>query len=340
MKIETLNASSYEDYEKFLLSQEHSLFYHSVRYKNFLEDLLDCESKYFLAYENNEIVAALPLMIKNGLLGKVVNSLPYYGSNGGVLSKNQTYSKILLSEYNHFISEENIVSATYIENPLEKNENIPFHNSTDTRTGQFTFIDCFENFEEETFKRISGNRRNEIRRAQKHGVKVFEENDRLEFICLTHQNEMKEKNRKYKSEYFFDKIKKHFIPGEDYKVFIAYLDDKPIAGLLMFYFNRVAEYFTPVIISNARIYQPMSLILYHVFIDAMRRGYKWLNWGGTWLSQEGVYNFKKQMGAVDRPYNYHIKINKPEILKLDPADILSMYPDFYVFNFNDRSLIK
>jgi hypothetical protein len=340
MKIEILKESLYGSYEKFLESQDSSLFYHSIKYKNFLEDFLGCQSRYLLAYDRDEIVAAFPLMIKEGVFGKVVNSLPYYGSNGGIISKSKLFSDQLMEEYNQFIAESDIVSAVMVENPLSGERLVPRHNMRDERIGQFTNIKCSENFEEEIFKRISGNRRNEIRRARKNEVEVFEENEQLDFIRRIHQNEMKEKNRKYKTDDFFNKIEKHFVAGKDYKVFIARRNQEPIAGLLMFYFNKVTEYFTPVVIANERIYQPMSLILYHAFLDAMSRGYEWFNWGGTWLSQEGVYNFKKQMGAQDFPYNYYIQINNPDILQKDSGEILSMYPDFYVFNFSAPVLTK
>lgn len=340
MKIEILDKARYEEYERFLLSCEHSLFYHSTKYKDFLEDLLGCESQYLLAYDKDKLVAALPLMIKNGSLGKVVNSLPYYGSNGGIIGKSNIVSKDLLTEYHSIINQKDILSSTMVENPLDKQIIIPTHNSTDMRIGQFTEIECNNDFEGETFKRISGNRRNEIRRAQKHGVEVAEENDELDFIRIAHQDEMKKNNRKYKANKFFDKVRTHFTKEVDYKIFIARRDQRPIAGLLMFYFNKVAEYFTPVVLEDARIYQPMSLILYNVFLDAMKRGYKLINWGGTWVSQEGVYRFKNQMGAKDYPYIYYTQVNNPDILQKDHADILSMYPDFYVFNFNNSSVLK
>ncbi len=337
MRLETLTKNKYEEYENFLLSQEYSLFYHSTKYKDFLEDILECESKYLLAYDDDDkLVAALPLMIKEGSLGKVINSLPYYGSNGGVVSESETASKILYDEYHDMIKQRDILSATIVENPLNKQKNIPLHNSTDVRIGQFTNVECDDPCEEAIFKIVSGNRRNEIRRANKHGIKVSEENDALDFIKLTHQNEMKKNNRKYKADEFFSNIEKFFTKGLDYKIFIARQQQEPVAGLLMFYFNKTAEYFTPVILENARIYQPMSLIIYHVMLDAMKQGYKHINWGGTWISQEGVYRFKNQMGAKDYNYSYYTQINNFDILQCKPEEVLTMYPDFYVFNFNSK----
>ena len=340
MKIEILDKFRYAEYEEFLLSNEHSLFYHSTRYKDFLEDLLGCESRYLLAYENGKIVAALPLMIKDGPLGKVVNSLPYYGSNGGVISNNTIFTQALFNEYNRFIASSNVSSATVVENPLNLLGTPPAHNMKDQRIGQLTSIGGYKNHEEAIFKIIDGNRRNEIRRAQKHEVTVIEDNFQIDFIRSVHQNEMKKHNRKFKTDDFFSKIHKYFEPREDFKIFIAYRENRPVAGLLMFYFNKTAEYFTPVVLEQERIHQPMSLILYHALLDAMKHNFKWFNWGGTWLTQKGVYRFKKQMGSADYPYQYYTYIKKQGILDKSPEEILELYPDFYVFNFNKQVMTQ
>ena len=42
----------------------------------------------------------------------------------------------------------------------------------------------------------------------------------------------------------------------------------------------------------------MALILNKAFDDAKMKGYKYWNWGGTWLSQKGVFRFKKKNGEL------------------------------------------
>ncbi len=89
IRIEKLNAETEKDYAKFLLDVPDSLLYHSLSYKNFLKQILtDARDQYLLAYENEKLVGALPVFIKYGALGTVVNSLPFYGSNGSFILKN------------------------------------------------------------------------------------------------------------------------------------------------------------------------------------------------------------------------------------------------------------
>ena len=120
MRIEILNEALYFKYEEFIKSFEYGLFYYSIKYKDFLEELLQCKSNYLLVIDKDEnIQAILPLMIKEGKFGKIVNSLPYYGSNGGILSRNNQAFEFLLNEYNKISNE--VAGSTYITNPLQEN---------------------------------------------------------------------------------------------------------------------------------------------------------------------------------------------------------------------------
>ena len=97
-------------------------------------------------------------------------------------------------------------------------------------------------------------------------------------------------------------------PEKDYNIYVAKLDNKKIASLLLLYFNKTVEYFTPTVLEDYLNLQPMALILNKAFDDAKMKGYKYWNWGGTWLSQKGVFRFKKKWGAEGSNYNYFTKV--------------------------------
>ncbi len=48
MKIEILNEKLYLEYEDFINKFEGGLFFYSMKSKNFLEELLECESRYYI----------------------------------------------------------------------------------------------------------------------------------------------------------------------------------------------------------------------------------------------------------------------------------------------------
>lgn len=177
--------------------------------------------------------------------------------------------------------------------------------------------------------------RNMVRKAVKSVAHIEINNDAFSFLRETHNENMASIGGKAKSDKFFDFIKKHFKADSDYKIYIAKnADGVMMSALLLFYFNRTVEYFTPVIKHEFRDLQPLSALIYRSMSDACKAGYKYWNWGGTWKSQEGVYRFKSRWNTSDHPYYYYNKINNPEIYNCSPAQLLTDYPDFYVIPFN------
>ena len=86
---------------------------------------------------------------------------------------------------------------------------------------------------------------------------------------------------------------------------------------------------------GARFYQPMSLLIFEAMKEAAKRGYLYWNWGGTWITQSGVYKFKSRWGTQDRRYYYYIQeYNKDNPLReLTAQEIQTEFPYFYVLPF-------
>jgi hypothetical protein len=59
----------------------------------------------------------------------------------------------------------------------------------------------------------------------------------------------------------------------------------------------------------------------------------WWNWGGTWLTQDGVYRFKSRWGTESRPYTYFIAIRNAELLRHSQETLQAAFPYFYVRPF-------
>src|SRR5438093_391721 len=86
MDVVVLDTPWEDAYDRFLGARPDSLLYASLKYRAFLKALLGCQDEYLLAVHDGQIEGVLPLM-RLEVAGKVVyNSLPYFGSNGGVLA--------------------------------------------------------------------------------------------------------------------------------------------------------------------------------------------------------------------------------------------------------------
>jgi len=329
-----LTSSHYHEYEKFLLKFNDSLLYSSINYKLLLEDYLNCESEYLLAMKEGKILGALPLMIKNGQHGKVINSLPFYGSNGGVITANSDAQIALLGAYKELASNSDNLCSCYINSPFKGKIEGFSYDYLDSRIGQITPL-CEDDSEGiKLMESFHYKTRNMVRKSQKQELSLKIENSSFDFLYQVHKENMDAIGGKAKKLEFFKLIPKYFNAETDYNILLAYKNNKPIAALLLFMHNQTVEYFTPVIKQEFRNIQPMSFLIFEGMKKFQNRGYKYWNWGGTWESQEGVYRFKSRWNAIDYKYDYYISVSNKDILELSSDTLLKEYEGFYTVPFS------
>jgi hypothetical protein len=352
MRIITSRLEDYNqriDYNKLLLSQKNSLLYHGLQFHQLLKLHLDCDAFYILVYNVHKMIAALPFLIKkNERFGAVLNSLPFYGSNGGFIT-DPTLSSDVLNQIRHgiiqaletFSDENQVISSTIISNPLQIEDQLWLDNNyltthTDIRIGQITPLP-FDGpeLEQRLLAVFDDPRPRNVRRAIKANIEITECHDQesLDFLFQVHQENIMGIGGKAKQKSFFDLIPANF-SKEDYSIFIATVDGKRIAALLVFYFNSTVEYFTPATLNDYRNYQPSALLIFEAMKIAIHRGFKYWNWGGTWYTQHGVYDFKKKWGAQDHEYHYYTRVREDYLNRSDYNDLFQAFPYFYILPLN------
>jgi len=350
MEIKILNEISPEirkDYNKCLLSRQETLVYQSLPYHDLLKEHLGCKSVYFTCWNNSDLLATLPFLYKEDKkLGVVLNSLPYYGSNGSFVfnaslteSNKKNIAADLIKAFTSFAAFLNASAYTIITNPLTEddwaNTGLKYE-FTDYRIGQITMLPPHGNHLEEKLMEIfSDPRPRNIRRAKTAGIttEVRYDTEALSFLHQIHRETIEGIGGKAKRKEFFEMIPKFLKPGE-YAVYIACKEKTPVAGLLLFYFNKTIEYYTPATVQGFRNDQPSALLIFEAMKDGIKRGFQVWNWGGTWKSQRGVYDFKKRWGAVDFKYNYYTKVMNKELLQINQDDLVNAFHGFYLFPFN------
>lgn len=323
-------------YNNFVTGHSESMLYHSLPYIRMIASITGGEETTLAAVDkSNTIRGVLPIIERNGLWGRVLNSLPYYGSHGGILASDSIASEALVNEYNKLVLSDEICTAMVVGNPLSNTSVSGLSYSiTDYRIGQFTCIDYKESHAEQLMQSFHSKTRNMIRKGEKSYIRTSEENNMVDFLMRIHFDNMKSIGGRAKSETFFRLFPRYFQAGRDYKIFVARIGGEPVAALLLFYFRNTVEYFMPVICEPYREKQPLSLLIYHAMIEASERGFSLWNWGGTWAKQEGVYHFKKRWGTYDINYKYYIQVNNQDVFNLSRETILEQYPDFFVVPFN------
>lgn len=344
MKHIILNEEWDVEYERFILKNRYTLLYASCAYRDLLRDYLKAEPIYLGMMDGaGKLIAAMPTFLKsNEKYGNILNSLPFYGSNGGIIEHcgDIERCKSMLGFFDEIAQERNCVATTIVTSPFEQHSEFYTQNAkfefTDQRIGQITQLPARSgNVIESLLNIFSDPRPRNIKKAIKSGIQVrwSHDPDDMDFLFETHQDNIKAINGIPKEKVFFEKIAPN-VPQSNYRIYVAEMDGVRVAALLLFYFNKTVEYFTPTIIEAYRSFQPLSLAIFQAMQDAIQDGYAYWNWGGTWLTQDGVYDFKKRWGTTDLQYHYFTRLYGAQLLKLKREQLLLEYPNFYVMPFN------
>jgi hypothetical protein len=331
-RIEQLSASDDLAVERFLAVRSEATLYHSPRYRDLLHAVVGGRPEYLGAWRNGNLVGFFPAFERDGAVGKVINSLPFFGSYGGAIAEDEDCASALWSEFAARAERHAVAAATVVGNPFGEAAvaaRIPTC-MVEHRIGQITVLQPGTGFAEHLRASMAGSARRNLRKARIAGVRVVVRNRAVDFLAHAHYADMAGAGRLVKPAAFFAAFPEILRPEEDYRLYLAELDGEPVAALLMFYFKETAEYIMPAIARGRRALEATAQILFQAMLDAADEGRRIWNWGGTRLDQTGVYRFKRKWGAVDRPYEYAVWIRDQRLLDRDAGELAAAYPWFYV----------
>jgi hypothetical protein len=347
-QLRLLTESDDPAYERLVLDAPQGMFVHSLTFGRFLSTLLPDATGFRLGvFSNGQLKAAIPAFARPGRFGTVVNSLPFFGSHGGVLTAEDCDEdlkrKLLLAFSDHCVNL-GAVSTTIIEAPFPETtgcyETLP-RAFDDDRIGQWTRLPdrAADDVREAVLANLHHKTRNMVRKAEREDFDVTLEVGLGAIRQLHHLHEanMQVIGGRAKPWQVYETIHEVFHADRDYRLYVARHPGGDVAAaLLLFFYKDTVEYFTPAISAAHRHAQPLSLLIFRAMVDAVaERGARWWNWGGTWRSQAGVHRFKASWGAEERVYRYHVITGEgfDALAKHSSGEILEAYPYFYTFPF-------
>jgi len=339
-EISLLKRSEESAYTEMLHRCNESMLFHSIPYRNLLKEFLSVKSYFIIAKRYDEIVGAIPAYIKeNSQYGNVINSSPFFGSNGGFLvdsslsySEKKEIKKGLVQDYNGLAIDKDCVLSTIITSPFDSD--VSFYEDNVEYKFRDYRIGCIKKLNNyDIISTLTSRCRRAIRRAIKHGI-TFEYSDDFNPLFEMHKESISSKGGLVKPLSFFKEVSR--LMKSHYELTYAKKDDAIIAGLLVFKFKNTIEYFTPAQFLEYAKEQGTSLLIFKGMKKAIEDNYEYWNFGGMGESQTGVYMFKKSWNVDDFPYHYYITQygDIDMILELGPKEIIEKYKWFYLLPFN------
>lgn len=332
-----------------------AMVFHSLQYRRLLKRFLPTHAQdhYLVALEDGRLTGALPAFVLDGPLGPVVNSLPFFGSHGGILLSPDAGSDVaarLTQSFLELCGNRQATFATVIETPFHSEEGLLASAGgaafRDRRIGQFTPLPSAEpeaasQVEERLLKLYHQKTRNIVRKALRSGLTFAHESGQevLHRLHALHEANIGAIGGIPKPRSFFDAVAAELEHERDYRIYTARTGSGEIVcALLLLYFKDTVEYFIPATAEAWRPSQPLSALIHIAMRDAVleRQARSW-NWGGTWLSQDGVYHFKSRWGTQDHPYQYHTRIfpGRERLQGVTRQALQIGYPWFYTVPFSE-----
>jgi hypothetical protein len=310
----------------FVSTHPYGLIYYTPPFRRYLLAVAGGQCRSRICLEDGQVAGVMPVLVKDGPFGSVLNSLPFFGSYGGVLASSAAAESALRAEYDRLAA--GVAAATWISHPFMDSP-APRHDLTDQRIAQWTMLTP----DGALPQTVESSARRNVQKAQASGVTVRESADALPFLEQTHRENMAAIGGRAKPEAFFSQLAV-MTHGRDWRLYVAEHGREPIAALLTFEAAATVEYVMPAVSESARSLQPTALILAKAMADAASRAMTRWNWGGTWLSQDGVYRFKKKWGASERPYRYFITLGERSLMQRTPEELSTAYPWYFTLPFD------
>lgn len=317
------------------------LIYSTLEYWQFLNSILGSDLEVLTATNDAGKTICLPLFSVEGPLGRVANSLPFYGGHGlpAVTSVDQALRSQLLAQVEDRISRGAFQSVTVIENPLSplterEVESLTYLEEVDSRTSQMTIWSSKESFRsDDLLVSFHQKTRNAVRKGLSHLQEVFLSDDPsvIEFLVREHQESVSRLGGLSKTRNQIEAL--HHFLDRNTRIYVATTKEGGVgAALLTLENTNITEYFIPVIRHELRETQLLSALIFKVMCTSFEEGRAIWNWGGTWRNQSGVYRFKNRFGSRDRNYRYFGWCTE-KISSQSSHDLVANYPYWYVRKF-------
>lgn len=337
--VETASAVDRRDLDEIARADERTMIYSSPVFADFLSLALRTEVQTLLARVDGKAAGTLHYAVSSGPHGRVLNSLPWYGTHGGctVLPGSPTAVRSsLLRGFRELADGEGVLSSCVVLSPFEEVHREVYVDVlgpavTDERTGMFCplFTD-----EDDQMGRMHQKTRNLVKKSLKQGLEVHDDDSDAawRFLRETHAQNIGALGGSPKPEHHFSAMREA-IPGENRELLVATKGSTFVAALLVLKFNRTVEYFVPAVSVEHRSTQAMSRLIWEGMRRAAAGGYSWWNWGGTWKSQESLFRFKFRWGSEVFPYSYLINCsneNRRTIVRGAPG-VFAAHEYFYLY---------
>jgi len=291
-------------WNEFVRRNPHSHVYHLWEWGDVICRTYKYGRRYLAVKKDEDIFGIFPcVFVKSLIFGKRLISLPFVEYAGPLLRNDMdasTAKSVLTQLLDHSGRLSKKLKADYTEIRQPPMSVSPMLQSMDFKPLQrhVTFRINLTKEESQILKDLKKKCRNSLRKAMKADIKI-EEVDLagLEQYYDLYLDAQKRRGSPPHSFDFFHRAYDAFKPTGLLWMTLAMYDDKPVAGVMGFYFRDKLYWFGNVTDKKYSSLNPTNLLLWHTIQQGIENGYKVFDLGQTREEDRGVYRFKSGWGG-------------------------------------------
>lgn len=156
-----------------------------------------------------------------------------------------------------------------------------------------------------------------IGKAQRDGVTVVADNsfEALKTFDLLNQQTKRRLGVPGHPLPFFESMLRKL--GDSVSIYIAYLDKRPIAGIMNISYKDTVCYAYAASDTRFRACHGNDLLIWKAIEDACEKGYRYFDFGKTSKDDAGLTRFKKHWGTTEKELNYCFHPRVPSTMTLN-----------------------
>lgn len=309
IEVNIITENDYPEWDNYCNENQSAGLFHSIGWLKVVKKTYNHKPIYLIATNNGKTCGILPLfLVKSPFFGNVLAS-GIFTSYAGVCADNIEIAKLLHQKAAQ-IAVKN--KTSYLE--IKNIEEIDLGENWRLKSDYCTLILDIDRGSDEVWKTWRAKTRNDVRKAEKSGVKIESGLHLFDEFYQLVAEDMKRLGTPVHSQSFYKNILQTF-PDQS-NLFVAKLSGQPISAILVLEYKNIIQAYTSASSVNFRNIKPNALLYWNIIQHACDRGLSYLDFGrSTWES--GTFKFKKHMGAMPAHlfYMYYLVSRKtiPEI---------------------------
>jgi FemAB-related protein (PEP-CTERM system-associated) len=261
---------------------------------------------------DGKIVGVLPIVsLKSLIFGNILCSMPFV-NYGSACADNDEIEVQLVK---HACTLTKDLGAKYLELRSQKSTLINLPESKNKISLTLELDKDYDNL----WNKYKSKHRTNIRKVYKSGVTVKKGGEELltDFYYILSKS-WKDLGTPVYSQEYFRKIFYYF--NKNINIFVAYIDDVPVAAALNGYYKGTVEGMWLGLDNRFRKYQPSYVLYWEMIKDACIRGYSIYHLGRSSVDSGGE-SFKKKWNAESKQLYWQYYLNKiDEMPNLNPQN--------------------